>query len=111
MLEVIEGLKAAGVKTKDMFVYERYRDEFIGAGMHKDVPDGIAWGGLTPEDDATQLDIRSTGPQTGNDPVAGYDPDEFVEMDLVRRRPRPEGRPRPGARTWGCSSPSGSTSS
>ena len=30
MLEVIEGLKAAGVKTKDMFVFERYRDEFIG---------------------------------------------------------------------------------
>ena len=47
MLEVIEGLKAAGVKTKDMFVYERYRDEFMGAGMHKDVPDGVRWGGLT----------------------------------------------------------------
>ena len=25
VLEVIEGLKSAGVKTKDMFVYDRYR--------------------------------------------------------------------------------------
>ena len=30
MLEVIDGLKAAGVKTKDIVVFERYRDEFIG---------------------------------------------------------------------------------
>ena len=30
MLEVIEGLKSAGVKTGDMFVFERYRQEFIG---------------------------------------------------------------------------------
>ncbi|MFO0908810.1 MAG: hypothetical protein U0794_10710 [Isosphaeraceae bacterium] len=44
MLEVIEGLKSAGVKTNDIFVYERYRSEFIGAGMHKAVPDGIKWG-------------------------------------------------------------------
>ena len=58
MLEVIEGLKAAGVKTKDMIVYERYRDEFIGAGMHKDVPDGIAWGGLGIAYNGHQLDIK-----------------------------------------------------
>ena len=51
MLEVIEGLKAAGVKTNDIFVYDRYRGEFMDAGMHKAVPDGIKWGGLTPEDD------------------------------------------------------------
>ena len=40
MLEVIEGLKAAGVKLKDIVVFERYRDEFIGARMHEAVPDG-----------------------------------------------------------------------
>ena len=79
MLAVIEGLKAAGVKTKDMIVFERYKEEFIGAGMHKAVPDGVLWGGLTPEADPSQL--RLSWP--GNDPVAGYDPDEYMEMNLV----------------------------
>ena len=31
MLEVIEGLKAAGVKTNDIFVYDRYRTELMNA--------------------------------------------------------------------------------
>lgn len=81
MLEVIEGLKAAGVKTRDIFVYERYREEFVKAGMHTAVPDGVRWGGLTPEDDGSQLLID--WPSFRNDPVAGYDRDEFVEMNLV----------------------------
>ncbi|MFO0953126.1 MAG: DUF362 domain-containing protein [Isosphaeraceae bacterium] len=81
MLEVIAGLEAAGVKKGDIFVYERYRNDFMNAGMHKDVPDGVRWGGLTPEDDGSQLLIDWTSFR--NDPVAGYDPDEFVEMNLV----------------------------
>jgi hypothetical protein len=81
MLEVIEGLKAAGVKTNDIFVYERYRENFMEAGMHKAVPDGIRWGGLTPENDDSQLLID--WPSWRKDPIAGYDPDEFVFMNLV----------------------------
>jgi hypothetical protein len=81
MLAVIEGLRAAGVKPGDIFVYERYRSELIGAGMHKAVPDGVHWGGLTPENDPSQLEIDWKAYR--NDPVAGYDPDEFVEMNLV----------------------------
>ena len=38
MLEVIEGLKAAGVKTNDMFVYDRYRGEFMDAGCTRSSP-------------------------------------------------------------------------
>ena len=38
VLEVIEGLKAAGVKTKDMFVYDRYLGEFMGAGYQNILP-------------------------------------------------------------------------
>lgn len=71
MLEVIEGLKSAGVKTRDMVVFERYKSEFVGAKMHEAVPDGVAWEGLTSEDDPTQLKIK------------GYDPDEFVSMEIV----------------------------
>jgi len=81
MLAVIEGLKAAGVKTQDIFVYERYRENFMEAGMHKAVPDGIKWGGLTPQNDPSQLLID--WPSWRQDPIAGYDRDAFVEMNLV----------------------------
>jgi uncharacterized protein (DUF362 family) len=81
MLAVIDGLKSAGVKVGDIYVYERYKSEFINAGMHKAVPDGVRWGGLTPEDDPSQLLID--WPEHRGDPVAGYDRDEFVEMNLV----------------------------
>lgn len=71
MLEVIAGLESAGVKKKDMIVFERYKEEFMDAGMHKDVPDGVAWDGMGTRWDALQLDIK------------GYDPDEFVTMEVV----------------------------
>ncbi len=80
VLEIIEGLKAAGVKTRDMFVYDRYRDEVISAGYHKILPGDVRWGGLTAEGgDQFQLDY----PSFRNDPIAGYDPDVFVKMDLI----------------------------
>ena len=71
MLEVIAGLEAAGVKRKDMIVFERYKLEFMDAGMHKDVPDGVAWDGMGTRWDALQLEMD------------GYDRDEFVAMELV----------------------------
>ncbi len=86
VLEVIEGLKAAGVKTKDMIVFDRYKEELIPSGLPKTLPDGILWGGLTPESDGTQL--RLTWP--GGDPVSGYDRDEFVEMNLVHHGADPK---------------------
>jgi len=80
VLEIIEGLKAAGVKTRDMFVYDRYRDELMNAGYHKILPGDIRWGGLTAAGgDQFQLDY----PSFRNDPIAGYDPDTFVKMDLI----------------------------
>ena len=88
MLEVIEGLKAAGVKTKDMFVYDRYRTEFMAAKLDEAVPEGIRWGGLTPEDDGSQLLVDFPGFR--NDPIAGYDRDEFVQMNLVNQGSDPK---------------------
>jgi hypothetical protein len=84
MLAVIEGLKSAGVKTRDMIVFERYRDEFIGARMHEAVPDGIAWTGLGIAYNGHQLDIHGDDLKTGNlDRVTGYDPDEFMTLQVV----------------------------
>jgi hypothetical protein len=80
VLEVIEKLKAAGVKTSDMFVYDRFRGELMAAGYHKVLPGGVRWGGLDPEGSSQfKLDF----PTFRNDPIAGFDHDTFVWMDLV----------------------------
>src|SRR5262249_8193090 len=59
VLEVIEKLKACGVKAKDMFVYDRYRSEFMDAGYHKVLPSDIRWGGLDPHGNQFTLDFPS----------------------------------------------------
>jgi hypothetical protein len=79
VLEVIEKLKAVGVKTSDIFVYDRYRGEFMEAGYHKILPAGIRWGGLDPDGNQFTLDF----PSFRNDPIAGFDHDTFVWMDLI----------------------------
>ena len=87
VLEVIEGLKSAGVKLKDMVVFDRYESEFLTAGYQKILPAGVIWGGLTPagEDAEGQLRIKFDS----RNPCAGYDPDEFTTMNLVSRNHDP----------------------
>jgi uncharacterized protein (DUF362 family) len=87
VLEVIEGLKSAGVKPRDMFVYDRYLGEFTGPGYHKALPDGVRWGGLTP-DGSPQTELTFAAAR--DDPVAGYDRDEFVFMDLIHHGEDPK---------------------
>lgn len=79
VLEVIECLKSAGVKTKDMFVYDRYKGEFMGAGYQNILPSDVRWGGLTPSGGQTDLLLEAHK----DDPIAGYDPDTFVHMNLI----------------------------
>jgi Domain of unknown function (DUF362) len=87
VLEVIAGLESAGIKRKDMVVFDRYLREFLTAGYDKILPDGVAWGGLTPEGwDPGQMRIKFDG----NDPIAGYDPDQFVQLTLVTRGQDPK---------------------
>ncbi len=79
VLEVIEKLKAAGVKSRDIFVYDRYRGELMQAGYHEILPSDIKWGGLDPDGNQFKLDF----PSFAKDPIAGFDHDAFVWMDLV----------------------------
>jgi hypothetical protein len=84
MLEIIDGLRSAGVKTKDIVVFERYRDEFVGAKFHEALPDGIAWTGLGIKYNGKQVDIKGDDENSGNlDRTTGYDPDEFMTMEVV----------------------------
>ncbi len=79
VLEVIDKLKTVGIKPSDIFVYDRYRGEFMGAGYHKILPSGVRWGGLDPDGDQFRLDF----PSFAKDPIAGFDHDAFVWMDLI----------------------------
>jgi uncharacterized protein (DUF362 family) len=77
LLETIAGLRSAGVRAKDIVVFDRYKSELIRGGFDKNLPDGVRWHGLTPEADKTQLAIR------------GYDPDEYISMELVQPKQDP----------------------
>lgn len=44
VLEVIDGLRSAGVNLKDMVVFDRYGLEFRTARYQEILPDGVAWG-------------------------------------------------------------------
>ena len=71
ILEVIEGLRSAGIKLKDMVVFDRYGLEFHKAQYQDVLPAGVAFGGLTPVAwDPGQLAINFDT----KDPIAGYDP-------------------------------------
>jgi uncharacterized protein (DUF362 family) len=87
VLEVIDGLKAAGIKLKDMVVFDRYGREFRDARYQEILPDGVAYGGLTPVAwDPGQLTVQFDT----KDPIAGYDPDAFVRLALVGRGQDPK---------------------
>jgi len=83
VLEVIDGLTAAGVRLSDILVTERYRDEFIEAGYNLILPDGVHWECSSVRFDQPQLEIdgqiRGESRQKN---VSGYDRDIFRELSF-----------------------------
>lgn len=93
LLEVVRGLRAAGVKPGNILVFERYADEFVNAGyaavMTERVMDGVRWYASAAQYDNRQVDIagfpagRSAySPELARH-VVGYDPDVFVHMGFA----------------------------
>ena len=72
---IVEGLESAGVRRGDIFVFDRYKDQFIEAGYLEHLPDGCRWDWAAESYDEAQLDI------------ARYDPDVFATLDIVHARP------------------------
>lgn len=92
LLETVAGLKSAGVKSKNIIVFERYANEFRDAGyeqvMRERAMDGVRWFASSSGYDRTQLNIDGYEPTRGRDRdphVAGYDPDVFVTMGFAAR--------------------------
>ncbi|MCS6952278.1 MAG: DUF362 domain-containing protein [Bryobacterales bacterium] len=69
--EIIEGLKMAGVKPRDIVAYDRYRREFLKAGFDTWLPEGVRWMWATDAPHPLQLDMD------------GYDPDHYMETAVV----------------------------
>jgi uncharacterized protein (DUF362 family) len=93
LLEVVRGLKSAGVRPADIIVFERYAREFRDAGYEKVMScrdmDGTRWFASSLDYDNIQVDIEgydsTPGPRRPErDPhVVGYDPDVFVSMGFA----------------------------
>ena len=68
---ILEGLQAAGVKTRDVVVFNRYRQEITGTGIDKWLPKEVRWTGASEKYDNVQLDMD------------GYDPEHYMDMQLT----------------------------
>ena len=69
--EIIAGLNSAGVKPKDIIVYDRYRKQFFNAGFDKWLPDEVRTGYAAEDYETIQQGIE------------GYDPDHYMDMALT----------------------------
>jgi hypothetical protein len=69
--EIIAGLNSAGVKPKDIIVYDRYRKQFFKAGFDKWLPDEVRTGYAAEDYETIQQGIE------------GYDPDHYMDMALT----------------------------
>jgi len=68
---IIAGLEQAGIKRRDIVVYDRYRREFLDAGFDKWLPEGARWMYASEQYQLVQLDMD------------GYDRDVYRELPLV----------------------------
>ena len=69
---IFDGLEQAGVPARDVIVFTRYREEMLQAGIDGWLPDGARWEAPSERYDGFQLDM------------GGYDPDQFMEMALIK---------------------------
>lgn len=68
---IIAGLESAGVRRRDIVVFDRYRSQFLQAGFDKWLPDGVRWSAASEAWDEVQQDMK------------GYDPDHSFDMAVV----------------------------
>lgn len=90
LLEIVEGLKHAGVQPRDIIVFERYADEFRETGyeqvLRERSMDGVRWYASSAHYDDRQVDIdgHDARARQDRDPhVVGYDPDVYVHMGFA----------------------------
>jgi uncharacterized protein (DUF362 family) len=68
---IVAGLESAGVRRKDIVVYDRYRQQFLQNGMDTWLPSGVRWSSASEDYTDIQQDM------------AGYDPDHYLDLAVV----------------------------
>ncbi|MBL9137462.1 MAG: DUF362 domain-containing protein [Verrucomicrobiales bacterium] len=68
---IVAGLESAGVRRKDIVVYDRYRQQFLQNGMDTWLPSGVRWSSASEDYTEIQQDM------------AGYDPDHYLDLAVV----------------------------
>ncbi len=69
--QIIDGLRAAGIRAEDIVVYDRYRAQFHKAGFHTWLPQGVRKSSAVEEYETVQLGIE------------GYDKEHYMDMPLT----------------------------
>jgi hypothetical protein len=84
--EVIAGLESAGVRRRDILVFERYKNEFLECNYPGMLPDGVHWECCSVMYDPLQVEIDGQLPGRGGreSRVAGYDPDVYCHLDYCQ---------------------------
>src|SRR5262249_19715791 len=91
LLEAVRGLKSAGVRPRDIIVFDRYAEEFVAAGyeelLREREMEDVARDASSFRGGSRQVDIegfhdgtRAFCPPELARHVVGYDPDAFVHM-------------------------------
>jgi hypothetical protein len=69
--EVFRGLALAGVRNKDIIMYERYQDELFACGFDRIIPKGARFAFVSQNASGTQTEIDN------------YDPETYVEFEKI----------------------------
>jgi len=77
---VIDGLLEAGVKPRDIVVFDRNHEFIVKAGYDKWLPEGVRWAWASETYEPIQLDME------------GYDPDCYVELPVIQPGQSPSDR-------------------
>jgi uncharacterized protein (DUF362 family) len=99
IMEIVEGLKSAGVGLNDIILFERYSREFREAGyedfVNRELP-GVHWYASSVTGGEIQTDLEGRDyDERGNRPdadphVAGYDRDAFRKFDYLSKKHDPK---------------------
>lgn len=84
--EVASSLRSAGVRTRDILVFERYKNEFLAAGYEAQLPDGVHWECSSASYDEFQTEIDGQLPRQRwrESRIAGYDRDHYCELPYAQ---------------------------
>src|SRR5262249_6451032 len=86
ILEIVRGLVSAGVRKKDIIVFDRYASEFRDVYkrlMFERDMDGVRWYAASVDGGENQCDIEGLEGHDRDPMVVGYDPDVFVHMGFA----------------------------